>query len=49
MISRSSFPAFDASVPEFRDALKAIVAVHFDCANAITVAAEMYTVSWWKK
>jgi hypothetical protein len=35
--------------PEVRDALKAIVAVHFDCPNAVTVAPEMYNGRWRKK
>jgi hypothetical protein len=31
--------------PEFRDGLKAIVAVHLNCPDAITVAPEMYNAS----
>jgi hypothetical protein len=37
------------SSPEIRDALKAVVAVHFDCPNAVTVAPEMYNARWRKK
>jgi len=45
MISRSTSVRLTPRSEGFRDALKVVVAVHFDWADAITAAREMYNAS----